>query len=422
MSKKENIETLCVQAGYEPKNGEARIPAISQSITFKYDKTRDVQDLFDLKTAGHFYSRLSNPTVEVLEKKLAALEGGIGAVATSSGQAAVTIAILTLAQGGDHIVAANNIYGGVHSLLGTTLKRLGIESTFVAYNDLEAFEGAIQENTKAIFAETVSNPSVEVLDIEGLAEIAHRHKLPLIVDNTFATPVLCRPFDHGADVIIHSTSKYIDGHATSIGGVLIDSGNYDWAQGKTPLLTDKDPAYHGLSYTETFGQAAYLTRARAVYVRDFGNSQTPFNAFLTNLGAETLALRMEKHSENALKVAKFLEGHDKVEWVRYPFLESSPSYENAKKYLKAGSGVISFGVKGGRDEAAKVIDAFKFITLVVHVADVRTHALHPASSTHRQLSDQELLEAGIEKNLIRLSVGIENPEDIIEDLDQALRA
>lgn len=422
MSKKENIETLCVQAGYEPKNGEARIPAISQSITFKYDKTKDVQDLFDLKTAGHFYSRLSNPTVEVLEKKLAALEGGIGAVATSSGQAAVTIAILTLAQGGDHIVAANNIYGGVHSLLGTTLKRLGIESTFVAYNDLEAFEGAIQENTKAIFAETVSNPSVEVLDIEGLAEIAHRHKLPLIVDNTFATPVLCRPFDHGADVIIHSTSKYIDGHATSIGGVLIDSGNYDWAQGKTPLLTDKDPAYHGLSYTETFGKAAYLTRARAVYVRDFGNSQTPFNAFLTNLGAETLALRMEKHSENALKVAKFLESHDKVEWVRYPFLESSPSYENAKKYLKAGSGVISFGVKGGRDEAAKVIDAFKFITLVVHVADVRTHALHPASSTHRQLSDQELLEAGIEKNLIRLSVGIENPEDIIEDLDQALRA
>lgn len=422
MSKKENIETLCVQAGYEPKNGEARIPAISQSITFKYDKTKDVQDLFDLKTAGHFYSRLSNPTVEVLEKKLAALEGGIGAVATSSGQAAATIAILTLAQAGDHIVAANNIYGGVHSLLGTTLKRLGIESTFVAYNDLEAFEGAIQENTKAIFAETVSNPSVEVLDIEGLAEIAHRHKLPLIVDNTFATPVLCRPFDHGADVIIHSTSKYIDGHATSIGGVLIDSGNYDWAQGKTPLLTDKDPAYHGLSYTETFGQAAYLTRARAVYVRDFGNSQTPFNAFLTNLGAETLALRMEKHSENALKVAKFLEGHDKVEWVRYPFLESSPSYENAKKYLKAGSGVISFGVKGGRDEAAKVIDAFKFITLVVHVADVRTHALHPASSTHRQLSDQELLEAGIEKNLIRLSVGIENPEDIIEDLDQALRA
>lgn len=422
MSKKENIETLCVQAGYEPKNGEARIPAISQSITFKYDKTKDVQDLFDLKTAGHFYSRLSNPTVEVLEKKLAALEGGIGAVATSSGQAAVTIAILTLAQGGDHIVAANNIYGGVHSLLGTTLKRLGIESTFVAYNDLEAFEGAIQENTKAIFAETVSNPSVEVLDIEGLAEIAHRHKLPLIVDNTFATPVLCRPFDHGADVIIHSTSKYIDGHATSIGGVLIDSGNYDWAQGKTPLLTDKDPAYHGLSYTETFGQAAYLTRARAVYVRDFGNSQTPFNAFLTNLGAETLALRMERHSENALKVAKFLEGHDKVEWVRYPFLESSPSHENAKKYLKAGSGVISFGVKGGRDEAAKVIDAFKFITLVVHVADVRTHALHPASSTHRQLSDQELLEAGIEKNLIRLSVGIENPEDIIEDLDQALRA
>ena len=422
MSKKENIETLCVQAGYEPKNGEARIPAISQSITFKYDKTKDVQDLFDLKTAGHFYSRLSNPTVEVLEKKLAALEGGIGAVATSSGQAAVTIAILTLAQGGDHIVAANNIYGGVHSLLGTTLKRLGIESTFVAYNDLEAFEGAIQENTKAIFAETVSNPSVEVLDIEGLAEIAHKHKLPLIVDNTFATPVLCRPFDHGADVIIHSTSKYIDGHATSIGGVLIDSGNYNWAQGKTPLLTDKDPAYHGLSYTETFGQAAYLTRARAVYVRDFGNSQTPFNAFLTNLGAETLALRMERHSENALKVAKFLEGHDKVEWVRYPFLESSPSYENAKKYLKAGSGVISFGVKGGRDEAAKVIDAFKFITLVVHVADVRTHALHPASSTHRQLSDQELLEAGIEKNLIRLSVGIENPEDIIEDLDQALRA
>lgn len=422
MSKKENIETLCVQAGYEPKNGEARIPAISQSITFKYDKTKDVQDLFDLKTAGHFYSRLSNPTVEVLEKKLAALEGGIGAVATSSGQAAVTIAILTLAQGGDHIVAANNIYGGVHSLLGTTLKRLGIESTFVAYNDLEAFEGAIQENTKAIFAETVSNPSVEVLDIESLAEIAHRHKLPLIVDNTFATPVLCRPFDHGADVIIHSTSKYIDGHATSIGGVLIDSGNYDWAQGKTPLLTDKDPAYHGLSYTETFGQAAYLTRARAVYVRDFGNSQTPFNAFLTNLGAETLALRMEKHSENALKVAKFLEDHDKVEWVRYPFLESSPSYENAKKYLKAGSGVISFGVKGGRDEAAKVIDAFKFITLVVHVADVRTHALHPASSTHRQLSDQELLEAGIEKNLIRLSVGIENPEDIIKDLDQALRA
>lgn len=422
MTKKQRLETLCVQGGYEAKNGEPRITPINQSITFKFDKTQDVQDLFDLKTPGHFYSRLSNPTVEVLEKKISDLEGGIGAVAVSSGQAAVTLALLTLAQAGDHVVAANNIYGGAYSLIANSLKRLGIESTFVKYNDFEAFENAIQENTRAIYAETISNPSAEVLDIEKLAEIAHRHHLPLIVDNTFATPALCQPFKHGADVIIHSTSKYIDGHATSIGGLIIDSGNYDWSQGKTPLLTEKDPAYHDLSYTESFGPAAYLTRARAVYLRDFGASLSPFNAFLTNLGAETLALRMEKHSSNALKVAKFLQGHEKVEWVRYPFLEESPSYENAKKYLKAGSGVISFGVKGGVEEASKLIDSLKLISLVVHVADVRSHALHPATSTHRQLSDQELKEAGVEKNLIRLSVGIEDPQDIIDDLDQALRA
>ncbi|EGS30630.1 MAG: O-acetylhomoserine aminocarboxypropyltransferase/cysteine synthase [Peptoniphilus sp. oral taxon 375] len=422
MKETKNIESLCVQAGYDPKNGQERIPAISQSITFKYDKTQDVQDLFDLKVPGHFYSRLSNPTVEVLEKKITALEGGIGALALSSGQAAATIAFLTLAQAGDHIVSANNIYGGIHSLLASTLKRMGISTSFVHYDDLAGVEGAIQENTKAIYAETISNPSAEVIDIQGLADIAHRHQIPLIVDNTFATPVLCRPFDYGADLVIHSTSKYIDGHATSIGGIIVDSGNYDWTQGKTPLLTEKDPAYHGLSYTESFGPLAYLTRARAVYLRDLGASLSPFNAFLTNLGAETLALRMERHSENALKVAKFLQGHEKVDWVRYPFLEDSPSYENAKKYLKAGSGVLSFGVKGGREEAARVIDNLNFISLVVHVADVRSHALHPASSTHRQLSDQDLAAAGIDKNLIRLSVGIEDPQDIIEDLDQALRA
>ena len=360
--------------------------------------------------------------MEVLEKKITALEGGIGALALSSGQAAATIAFLTLAQAGDHIVSANNIYGGIHSLLASTLKRMGISTSFVHYDDLAGVEEAIQENTKAIYAETISNPSAEVIDIQGLADIAHRHQIPLIVDNTFATPVLCRPFDYGADLVIHSTSKYIDGHATSIGGIIVDSGNYDWTQGKTPLLTEKDPAYHGLSYTESFGPLAYLTRARAVYLRDLGSSLSPFNAFLTNLGAETLALRMERHSENALKVAKFLQGHEKVDWVRYPFLEDSPSYENAKKYLKAGSGVLSFGVKGGREEAARVIDNLNFISLVVHVADVRSHALHPASSTHRQLSDQDLAAAGIDKNLIRLSVGIEDPQDIIEDLDQALRA
>ena len=417
-----SVETLCVQGGYDPKNGEARIAPIYQSTTYKYDSADEVAALFDLTKEGHMYSRISNPTLEVFEKKLAALEGGIGALATSSGQAANLLAILTICKSGEHLIAFNNLYGGTFTLLSSTLKNFGIETTFVSLDSSdEEIESAIQENTKLVFGETLGNPGLRVFDIERFANLAHKNNLPLIVDNTFPTPYLCRPIEYGADIVTHSTTKYLDGHATSVGGIIVDSGNFNWENGKFKCLTDEDPNYHGLSYTKTFKEAAYITRARVVFLRDLGSTMSPFNGFLTNLGIETLALRMERHSSNALKVAEFLEENSNVEWVSYPSLESSKEFDLAKKYLpKGGSGVIAFGVKGGLEEGKKFIDSLKLASLVVHVGDIRTHVLHPASMTHRQLSNEDQLKGGITENMVRLSVGIENVHDIIEDLKQGL--
>lgn len=421
--KKYSVETLCVQGGYEPKNGEPRILPIYQSTTYKYDSADEVGDLFDLKAAGHMYSRISNPTLEGFETKIAQLEGGVGALATSSGQAANLLAILTLCKNGDHIIAFNNLYGGTFVLIQSRLHDFGIETTFV---DLDTPDDVIQshikENTKLIFGETLGNPGVRVFDIERYADLAHKNGLPLILDNTFPTPHLCRPFDFGADIVTHSTTKYLDGHATSVGGIIVDSGKFDWTNGKFACLTEKDPNYHGLSYTETFGNAAFITKARVVFIRDLGTTMSPFNAFLTNLGVETLALRMDKHSENALEIAKRLEANPNVAWIHYPLLESDPDYELAKKYLSKGaSGIIAFGVKGGVEEGKKFIDSLELASLVVHVGDVRTHVLHPASMTHRQLSKEDQLAGGVEENMIRLSVGIENIEEIYSDLEQALQ-
>jgi len=417
-----STETLCVHGGYKANNGEPRILPIAQSTTYKYDSADEVAALFDLAAEGHMYSRISNPTVAAFEEKIAELEGGVGAVGTSSGQSATFIAILTICNAGEHILAMNNLYGGTYTLFSSTFKKFGIDVTFVDHNASdEEIESKIQKNTKLIFGETIGNPGVEVLDIERIANIAHRNDLPLIVDNTFATPYLCSPFQHGADIIIHSATKFLDGHATSVGGVIVDSGKFNWENGKFPHLVDRDPSYHGLSYTETFKEKAYITKARVVFIRDLGAVMTPFNAFLTNLGTETLAVRMDKHSENALKIAQFLQSHPQVEWVNYPLLESSPSYELAKKYLKnGGSGIISFGIKGGVEKGKKFIDNVKLASLVVHVGDIRTHVLHPASMTHRQLSQEQKEAAGIKENMIRLSVGIENVDEIIEDLRQAL--
>ncbi|MDO5713790.1 MAG: O-acetylhomoserine aminocarboxypropyltransferase/cysteine synthase [Tissierellia bacterium] len=415
-----DLETICVQGGYKPKSGEPRILPIVQSTTFKYDDADEVGDLFDLKKEGHMYSRISNPTVAALEEKVAQLEGGVLAVGTSSGQSATLNAILTICESGDHIVAMNNLYGGTYTLLSSTIKKLGITTTFVPLNDEEEIRKAIKENTKLVFGETIGNPGVEVLDIEKVASIAHEYGLPLFVDNTFATPYLCRPFEYGADIITHSTTKYLDGHATSVGGMIVDSGKFPWDNGNFPELTDKDPNYHGLSYTETFGNQAFGVKARVVFIRDFGNVLTPFHAFLTNLGLETLALRMKKHSENALEVAKFLKEHPSVEWIHYPKLEGDTYYNLGKKYLpRGGSGIISFGVKGGIEETKKWINQLQLASLVVHVGDIRTHVLHPASMTHRQLSEEAQRAAGILPNMVRLSVGIENIEDIIKDLEGA---
>lgn len=418
-------ETLCVQAGYEAKNGEPRILPIVQSTTYKYDDADEVGKLFDLEAQGHMYSRISNPTVGALENKITALEGGIGALATSSGQSANLIAILTICSANEHVLALSNLYGGTFTLFTSTLKKMGIEVTFVDHKaSVSEVQSHIKDNTKLIFAETIGNPGVDVLDIESIANIAHENNIPLVVDNTFATPYLCRPFDFGADIVTHSTTKYLDGHATSVGGIIVDSGKFDWEKsGKFPHLTNQDPTYHGLSYTEKFKEAAYIVKARVAFLRDMGNTMSPFNAFLTNLGAETLALRMERHSENALKIAKFLEKHPNVSWINYPLLESSESYEFAKKYLKKGaSGIISFGVKGGAKEGKKFINSLELASLVVHVGDIRTHVLHPASMTHRQLSEEQQIKAGIKPDMIRLSVGIENADDIIRDLDKALKA
>lgn len=423
--KKYAQDTICIQGGYEPKNGEPRILPIFQSTTYKYDEADEVAKLFDLEAAGHMYSRISNPTVEALEKKIAEMEGGVGAMATSSGQAANLIAILTICNAGEHVLAMSNLYGGTFTLFTSTLKKMGIEVTFVDHRaDGREISSKIQANTKLIFGETIGNPGVDVLDIERIAEIAHDNSIPLVIDNTFATPYLCRPFEFGADIVTHSTTKYIDGHATSVGGIIVDSGKFDWkSSGKFPHLTEADPSYHGLSYTEKFGAAAYITKARVAFLRDMGSTMSPFNAFLTNLGVETLALRMERHSSNALAAARFLESHPNVSWVNYPLLESSQSFDLARKYLPGGaSGIIAFGVKGGVESGKKFIDSLELASLVVHVGDIRTHVLHPASMTHRQLSEEQQMRAGIKPDMIRLSVGIENIDDILADLDQALRA
>jgi O-acetylhomoserine (thiol)-lyase len=411
-----------VQAGYDPKNGEARVMPIVQSTTYKYESADEVAALFDLSKEGHMYSRISNPTVEAVEKKLAILEGGVGALATSSGQAATLLSILTICNQGEHVVAFNNLYGGTYTLLTSTLKKLGIESTLVPFtaSDQEVRE-AFQPNTKLLLGETIGNPGVEVLDIERAAKLAHAAGVPLFIDNTFGTPYLCRPIDFGADIVLHSATKFLDGHATSLGGFIVDSGKFDWNNGKFPHLTDPDPNYHGLSYTESFKEKAFITKARAVFLRDFGTTMSPFNAFLINLGMETLHLRMQRHSENALAVAQALEQSPHVEWVNYPLLESNPSYSLAKKYLPLGaSGIISFGLKGDWQRGKEFINRLKLATLVVHVGDLRTHVLHPASMTHRQLSPQALARAGIKENMIRLSVGIENIDDIIDDLLTAM--
>jgi len=420
-----HLETLCVQEGWQPKNGEPRVLPIFQSTTFKYDSSEHVGDLFDLKVPGHFYTRLSNPTVECVEKKVAALEGGIGALMTSSGQAANLIAITNLCNSGDHFVASSAIYGGTTNLFDVTLKKFGIDVTFVRPDATDKeIQEAIRPTTRAVFGETIANPALTVFDIERFARVAHANGVPLIVDNTFPTPIMCRPIEFGADIVTHSTSKYMDGHAVALGGILVDSGKFNWkASGKFPGLTEPDPSYHGLVYTQTFGAAAFIVKARVQLMRDLGSSPAPMNAFLLNLGLETLHLRMERHCRNAERVAAFLEKHPRVLWVNYPGLPSSKDAALVKKYLPHGTcGVISFGVKGGRQAAVRFMDHLKLAAIVVHVADARTGVLHPASTTHRQLTDEQLVAAGIGPELVRFSVGIENADDIIADLDQALRA
>lgn len=416
-----HIDTKCIQSGYQPKNGEARVLPIYQSTTFKYDSAEHVGKLFDLEAEGFFYTRLANPTVDCVERKIAELEGGIGAMCTSSGQAALMAAVLNLCSAGDHIVSSGSIYGGTINLFAVTFAKMGIECTFVDIDEsADELQKKIKENTKLIFAETIANPSLVVADIEKLAKLAHSNGIPLLIDNTFATPINCRPIEHGADLVIHSTSKYMDGHAVALGGVVVDSGNFNWDNGKFPGLSTPDESYHGMVYTRDCGRAAYITKARVQLMRDMGMAPSPNNAFLLNLGLETLHLRMERHCRNALAVAQYLEKHKQVSWVNYPGLPSNKYYELAQKYLPNGTcGVISFGIKGGREAAIKFIDSLKLAALVVHVADARTGVLHPASTTHRQLSDRQLLECGITPDMIRMSVGIENVNDIIADIEQA---
>ncbi|WP_018108640.1 O-acetylhomoserine aminocarboxypropyltransferase/cysteine synthase family protein [Bacteroides propionicifaciens] len=424
MKTKAKRSTICVQGGWNPKKGDPRVLPIYQSTTFKYDTSDQMGRLFDLKDAGYFYSRLQNPTTDAVASKIADLEGGIGAILTASGQAANFFALTNICEAGDHFVCSASIYGGTYNLFGVTLKKFGIDVTFINPNDTdEVIEKAFRPNTKALFGETVSNPTLEVLDIEKFARIAHQQGVPLIIDNTFPTPINCRPFEWGADIIVHSTTKYMDGHASAIGGCVVDSGNFDWAAhaNKFPGLCTPDPSYHGLTYTETFGKMAYLTKATVQLMRDLGSTQSPMNAFLLNLGLETLHLRMPQHCKNALLVSQYLEANDKIAWVNYCDLPSSPYYELSKKYMPKGScGVISFGLKGGRESSIEFMDSLKLAAIVTHVADARTCVLHPASHTHRQLSDQQLADAGIRPDLIRFSVGIEDPEDIIADIQQAL--
>lgn len=416
------LDTICIQGGYQPKNGEARVLPIIQSTTYKYDSGEEVGKLFDLEADGFFYSRIGNPTVDAVERKIAALEGGIGALCTSSGQAATFLAILNICEAGDHIISCAAIYGGTTNLFTVTMKKMGIEVTLVSPEiKEEELQNEIRENTKCIFGETLSNPALVVLDIEKFAKVAHRNQIPLIIDNTFATPINCRPFEFGADIVTHSTSKYMDGHAVALGGVIVDSGKFNWNNGKFLGISTPDESYHGVNYIERFKEAAYLVKARVQLMRDIGMTPSPNNAFLLNLGLETLHLRVERHCYNALKVAEYLEKHEKIAWVNYPGLKSNPNYELAKKYMPNGTcGVISYGIKGGREAAMAFMNQLKLAAIVVHVADARTSVLHPASTTHRQLTDQQLLECGVGADLIRMSVGIEHIDDILADIAQAL--
>lgn len=417
-------ETICVQAGWKPTCGEPRILPIYQSTTFKYDTSEQMGKLFDLEASGYFYTRLQNPTNDCVAAKICELEGGVAAMLTSSGQAANNYAVFNICEAGDHVVLSSTVYGGTFNLLTVTMKKMGISCTVVDPDwPAEKIAEAFQENTKCVLAETIANPALVVLDIEKFAKLAHGHQVPLIVDNTFATPINCNPFDFGADIVTHSTTKYMDGHAATVGGAIVDSGNFDWSKypDKFPGLCSPDESYHGITYTEKFGKAAYITKATSQLMRDLGSIQAPFNAFILNLGLETLPLRMERHCSNAQAVAEFLESHEKVAWVNYPGLKSNKYYELAQKYMPNGTcGVISFGLKGGRKAAEELMDKLKLAAIVTHVADARTCVLHPASHTHRQMNDEQLKEAGVAPDLIRLSVGIENVSDIIDDLAQAL--
>lgn len=423
---KKNLGTLCVQAGYEPKNGEARVVPIVQSTTFKYDSSEQMANLFDLKEAGYFYTRLANPTNDAVANKIVALEGGVAGILTSSGQAANFYALLNILKAGDHIIASSAIYGGTYNLIANTLKNFGIEATFVDPSiSIEDLNKEFKENTKVVFGETLSNPSLKVLDIETFATAAHEHGVPLIVDNTFPTPIFLRPIEWGADIVTHSTTKYMNGSANSVGGAIVDSGNFDWSKykDKFPGLTEADESYHGVVFTESFGKGAYITKMTTTLMRDLGSIPSPQNSFYLGIGLETLHLRMPRHFENALTLAKYLKSNDKISWVNFSGLEDDSQHELAQKYLPKGScGVIAFGIKGGRVAATKFMDSLKLAAVVTHVADARTCVLQPASTTHRQMNDEELKKAGISPDLIRMSVGIEDAEDIIADVEQALNS
>ena len=424
MNTEYSIETKCIQSGWQPKNGEARVLPIYQSTTYKYETSDEMGKLFDLEKEGYFYTRLQNPTNDTVAQKICDLEGGVAAMLTSSGQAANYYAVFNICEVGDHVVLSSTVYGGTFNLLTVTMKKMGIECTIVdPDSDEETLNQAFRENTKCMVAESIANPALVVLDFEKFAKVAHAHGVPLIVDNTFATPINCRPFEYGADIVTHSTTKYMDGHAMCVGGAIVDSGNFDWTQygDKFHGLTTPDESYHGITYTDKFGKMAYITKATVQLMRDLGSIPSPMNSFLLNIGLETLHLRVPRHCENALKVAQWLESNERVAWVNYPGLQSNKYYELAQKYMPNGTcGVISFGLKGGRDVSVSFMDHLKLAAIFTHVADARTCVLHPASHTHRQMNDEQLMEAGVQPDLIRFSVGIENVNDIIADIEQAL--
>ena len=423
---KNNKGTICVQGGWKPTKGEPRVLPIYQSTTFKYDTSDQMGRLFDLEDSGYFYTRLQNPTNDAVAAKICELEGGAAAMLTSSGQAANFYAVFNICEAGDHFICSSNVYGGTFNLFGVTMKKMGIDVTFVDPDiSPEDLEKEFRPNTKCVFGESISNPSLVVFDFEKFSKAAHSHGVPLIVDNTFPTPINCRPFEFGADIVTHSTTKYMDGHAMAVGGAIVDSGNFDWTKypDKFPGMTEPDESYHGIVYAKKFGKAGYITKATAQVMRDLGSIPSPTNSFLLNVGLETLHLRVPKHCENALKVAKWLKNNDKVAWVNYPGLEGDKYYESARKYTPNGTcGVLTFGIKGGREASIKFMDNLKFVAIVTHVADARSCVLHPASHTHRQMTDEQLIEAGVQPDLIRFSVGIEDAEDIIADLEQALNA